>query len=73
MPDRKNQPGKSQSTLDSPCVRNCCLDGDDFCMGCGRHIDDILRWHQASNEERIQILQRATTRQAKLRSAIERR
>ena len=26
----------------SPCVRNCCLDENDVCMGCGRHIDEIL-------------------------------
>ncbi|MFT3928884.1 MAG: DUF1289 domain-containing protein [Spongiibacteraceae bacterium] len=66
MPNRKNRP-----TIESPCVRNCCLDGEDFCMGCGRHIDDILRWHQASSDERAKILQRAEMRQAKLRSAVD--
>jgi len=40
----------------SPCVRNCCLDEQDVCMGCGRHINEILAWHQASAEEREVII-----------------
>ena len=40
----------------SPCVRNCCLDEDDICMGCGRHIEEILSWHQADGEEREDII-----------------
>ncbi len=64
---------KKQSTIESPCIRNCCLDRDDFCMGCGRHIEDILRWQQASHEERCNILERAANRRLKLRSAIDER
>lgn len=40
----------------SPCVRNCCLDENDVCMGCGRHIDEILAWHQANGDEREDII-----------------
>lgn len=42
--------------LPSPCVRNCCLDEADVCMGCGRHINEILAWHQATNSEREKII-----------------
>ena len=60
MPQAKNQP-----SIDSPCVRNCCLDGNDICMGCGRHIEEILQWHRASNSEREAILMRASARRMK--------
>ncbi|KFN42562.1 DUF1289 domain-containing protein [Arenimonas oryziterrae] len=49
---------------DSPCVRNCCLDESDVCLGCGRHIDEILRWQQATAEERTTILGLAADRRA---------
>nr|WP_254619459.1 DUF1289 domain-containing protein [Vibrio metschnikovii] len=25
----------------SPCVRHCCLDDKDICIGCGRTLDEI--------------------------------
>ena len=49
-------------TLDTPCVRNCCLDQDDVCMGCGRLLTDIQRWHSASIEQRREILLAAAQR-----------
>jgi uncharacterized protein len=48
----------------SPCVRNCCLDEFDVCLGCGRHLQEILRWHDADIEERGAILDRAAARLA---------
>jgi len=53
MRDLHDQPGVS---VQSPCVRNCCLDENDVCMGCGRHIEEILVWHQAGGEERENII-----------------
>ena len=47
---------------DSPCVRNCCLDEVDVCIGCGRHLQEILGWSQADSAERRAILERATAR-----------
>ncbi len=32
----------------SPCIRNCTLDPSDICVGCGRTLDEILEWSQAS-------------------------
>jgi predicted Fe-S protein YdhL (DUF1289 family) len=51
----------------SPCVRNCCLDGDDVCMGCNRTLREICDWHTASAAEKIEVLTRCRARaQARL-------
>lgn len=47
---------------ESPCVRNCCLDDADVCIGCGRHLQEILRWSQADAAERAAINARAAAR-----------
>ena len=49
--------------IESPCVRNCCLDENDICMGCYRSVVEIIAWGTASNEERTMIL--LTTKQRK--------
>ncbi|TNF55429.1 MAG: DUF1289 domain-containing protein [Burkholderiales bacterium] len=49
----------------SPCVRNCCLDQNDICLGCGRSIEEITRWGNASAEEKQEILEKARQRQEK--------
>lgn len=49
---------------DSPCVRNCCLDEEDVCIGCGRHVREIVAWSAADLAERELILMRAAGRRA---------
>ena len=46
----------------SPCVRNCCLDDDDVCLGCGRRLDEILAWHGADHAAKFVILDAAAER-----------
>lgn len=46
----------------SPCVRNCCLDDDDVCLGCGRTIQEILAWQQGPDSERREIIARSRER-----------
>lgn len=41
---------------DSPCIRNCCLDDNDICLGCFRSLDEIRVWSQSSIEQRRVIL-----------------
>lgn len=53
-----------QSTVRSPCVSNCCLDHDDVCMGCFRHIDEITGWHSADITRKKQILENTSLRRA---------
>lgn len=52
------------SATGSPCVRNCCLDDDDVCLGCGRAIAEIVGWSRATDGERAIILIRARERLA---------
>ena len=51
------------SEVFSPCVRNCCLDEDDVCLGCFRTIEEIIRWGEADDEEKHKILAWAGERQ----------
>ncbi|GGF82109.1 DUF1289 domain-containing protein [Alteromonas lipolytica] len=51
-----------QALATSPCVGNCCLDLDDICLGCQRHISEITGWHQADQAQRKVILQRCAER-----------
>jgi uncharacterized protein len=46
----------------SPCVRNCCLDDHDICLGCHRSVQEIIAWGGADNAERRAILERAAER-----------
>ncbi len=50
--------------VSSPCVRNCCLDEEDICIGCGRTVDEIIRWGDAGNKEKSEMLVAAKKRRA---------
>lgn len=52
----------SSPTVESPCVRNCCLDEANMCMGCGRTLEEIVRWSQAPEAEKAEILRRCRAR-----------
>ena len=47
---------------ENPCVRNCCLDDEDVCVGCGRSLAEITGWHGMSTQEREAVLKAATER-----------
>lgn len=42
--------------VQSPCIRNCCLDEKDICLGCFRSIEEILQWGEATDQCRLSIL-----------------
>jgi predicted Fe-S protein YdhL (DUF1289 family) len=48
----------------SPCVRNCCLNEGDVCMGCYRHIDEILAWKNYRNHEKELVITSCAQRRA---------
>jgi predicted Fe-S protein YdhL (DUF1289 family) len=50
------------SSAQSPCVRNCCLDDDLTCLGCFRSLDEIREWSVVDNHRRRTILQNAKQR-----------
>lgn len=54
---------QNQQGVKSPCVRSCCLDDADICMGCFRSLDEIKVWGMATDEERTVILAHAIQRQ----------
>ena len=45
------------AVITSPCVRNCCLDKQDVCPGCGRTVEEVIRWGDADDAEKQQILE----------------
>ncbi len=52
-----------------PCRRNCCLDQQDICLGCGRSLTEITGWHQADEQQKLQIIANASARLALLQQA----
>jgi predicted Fe-S protein YdhL (DUF1289 family) len=64
MPENPLRPRR----VESPCVRNCCLDNESICMGCHRTMAEICGWHDASDAERLEILERCRVRSATRKS-----
>lgn len=46
----------------SPCRSQCKLDDEQFCIGCGRSLDDIRQWKTMAREERLACKERAALR-----------
>ncbi|MDZ7925288.1 MAG: DUF1289 domain-containing protein [Marinagarivorans sp.] len=46
----------------SPCVRNCCLNDADICMGCFRSLEEIKLWSASDIELKQAILIAAKAR-----------
>jgi predicted Fe-S protein YdhL (DUF1289 family) len=40
----------------SPCAAICVLDDGGYCLGCERHIDEIVGWAQLSRERKLDVL-----------------
>ncbi|PAV48320.1 hypothetical protein CK486_07615 [Pseudomonas sp. HAR-UPW-AIA-41] len=55
-------PGPAAAGPASPCVRQCCLDAQDICLGCGRSLSEILEWGPADAARRHAICAAAQTR-----------
>jgi hypothetical protein len=65
-------PPSTADDLASPCIRNCCLDDDDVCMGCGRSLEEIVAWSASSDGDKRAILERSRARVAERRKRWER-
>ena len=59
--------------VESPCVACCRLNADKVCVGCYRHITEIVDWNRRTDDENSAILQQVATRkrQAQLEGATE--
>jgi predicted Fe-S protein YdhL (DUF1289 family) len=58
----ESAPNSTRDPLASPCVRLCCLDDDDVCMGCGRLLGEIVRWGTTTDADKAAILERSRER-----------
>jgi predicted Fe-S protein YdhL (DUF1289 family) len=50
----------------SPCIKVCVLGGDQVCLGCGRHIDEIAAWGSAAPALKLRIVAAARERLARI-------
>lgn len=57
----KSSEGAGQE-IASPCRRQCCLDDQDICLGCGRTLQDILDWGKADSARKRTICAAAEAR-----------
>ncbi|TPW17926.1 MAG: hypothetical protein FD130_469 [Halothiobacillaceae bacterium] len=48
----------------SPCVRNCCLNEKDICLGCFRTLNEITGWAAFTEEQRRTVLAQAALRRS---------
>jgi len=48
----------TDKALSSPCVDVCELDSDFVCIGCGRNIDEVLKWREYTDEQKKAVLDR---------------
>jgi hypothetical protein len=53
----------TQTSIPSPCIRKCCLNDDDICMGCFRSINEITLWTQVDEKTRRHFLDNVESRQ----------
>jgi predicted Fe-S protein YdhL (DUF1289 family) len=52
---------QTEDIVQSPCIENCCLNGDNVCMGCFRSLGEIAQWQQMDDKMR-QVLHKAESR-----------
>ena len=59
--------------IESPCVAACRLNTDKVCVGCYRHITEIVDWNRRNDAENAAILQKVAKRKqdAALSGAVE--
>jgi uncharacterized protein len=48
--------------IESPCVACCRLNSDEICVGCHRHINEIVDWNRRTDAENSAILQKVANR-----------
>jgi predicted Fe-S protein YdhL (DUF1289 family) len=52
-------------SIETPCVAVCIIDPNtSLCLGCGRTLPEIARWHRIDNAERRAIMETLPARMA---------
>jgi len=62
-----NFSSRSKDKNASPCVRNCCLNEEDICLGCFRHLDEITGWTAMSEQQKLAVLEKCQQRREQRR------
>jgi len=57
--------------IETPCISICKLDSKSICIGCFRTTDEIARWREMTNCERVAIMRDLDRRRPKLRNIYE--
>ncbi|SEL80922.1 Predicted Fe-S protein YdhL, DUF1289 family [Colwellia chukchiensis] len=63
----KPQLTAKRSQVASPCVRNCCLNERDICLGCFRSLDEIMAWQKLEDSAKQKVLDLCRQRQQQAR------
>ena len=59
----------SRKPIESPCILVCALDRSaTYCLGCGRHRQEIAEWVRLSDEERRAIMAELPDRLAEIQA-----
>jgi predicted Fe-S protein YdhL (DUF1289 family) len=54
---------KEQATqIASPCVRQCCLDKNDICLGCFRTLSEIVSWSALDAAQKQDVIDKCSQR-----------
>ena len=61
---------QSTEPVASPCVRNCCLNQQDVCLGCFRHIDEIMAWSKLDTSAKKNVLNLCEQRQQQIKNSV---
>jgi len=56
---------EADQNIKSPCIRHCCLDANDVCVGCYRTITEIMDWQKSTEGQKLDILANSLKRQQK--------
>jgi len=48
--------------INKPCIKKCCLNEDNICLGCFRTFDDMRQWNKANIEKKTRMLKIAQKR-----------
>lgn len=53
------------ATVSTPCTRVCTLDREGVCLGCHRTVDEIIRWRELDEGERLRLMREVLPLRAK--------
>ncbi len=52
--------------MDSPCIASCKLNSDKICIGCYRHIEEIVDWNKRTEAQQLLIMAAISERKSQL-------